>query len=92
MTSLQDPASARWRELLDTDQPILADGAMGTMLFASGLAVRRPARGLEPRPTRTSSGGSTAATSTPARGILLTNTFGGNRLRLALHGHDDARR
>ena len=41
-------ASARWRELLDANTTIIADGAMGTMLFANGLHVRRPARGLEP--------------------------------------------
>ena len=86
MTSLQDPASARWRELLDTDQPILADGAMGTMLFANGLEfgdppevwniahpdiIRRVHRGYLDAGSR----------------ILLTNTFGGNRFRLEMHGN-----
>ena len=41
------PANARWRALLAEGGPILADGAMGTMLFASGPPVRRSARGLE---------------------------------------------
>ena len=86
MTSLQDPASTRWRELLDTDQPILADGAMGTMLFANGLEfgdppevwniahpdiIRRVHRGYLDAGSR----------------ILLTNTFGGNRFRLEMHGN-----
>jgi 5-methyltetrahydrofolate--homocysteine methyltransferase len=86
MTSLQDPASARWRELLDIDQPILADGAMGTMLFANGLEfgdppevwniahpdiIRRVHRGYLDAGSR----------------ILLTNTFGGNRFRLEMHGN-----
>jgi 5-methyltetrahydrofolate--homocysteine methyltransferase len=87
MTATQDPASARWRALLDTDQPILADGAMGTMLFASGLEfgdppevwnithpdiVRRVHRGYLDAGSR----------------ILLTNTFGGNRFRLSMHGNE----
>ena len=68
MTSLQEPASARWRELLDADGPILADGAMGTMLFAAGLQFGDPPEVWNLDPARTSSAGSTAATSTPARG------------------------
>ena len=87
MTATQDPVSARWRELLDTDRPILADGAMGTMLFASGLEfgdppevwnithpdiVRRVHRGYIDAGSR----------------ILLTNTFGGNRFRLSMHGNE----
>ena len=40
MTLLKDTPAVRWRDLLDTDQPILADGAMGTMLFAN-VFVRR---------------------------------------------------
>ena len=41
-------ASERWRELIAANRTVIADGAMGTMLFANGLHVRRPARGLEP--------------------------------------------
>jgi 5-methyltetrahydrofolate--homocysteine methyltransferase len=75
---------ARWHALL-ADQPVvLADGAMGTMLFAAGLqfgdppevwnlshpdVVRRIHRGYLDAGSR----------------ILMTNTFGGNRLRLSLH-------
>src|SRR5258706_13743298 len=81
------PANARWRELLAEGGPILADGAMGTMLFASGLqfgdppeawnvsnseVVRRIHRGYLDAGSR----------------IVMTNTFGGNRLRLRLHGLD----
>ena len=53
----------------------------------SGSPVRRSARGLEPRPpdvVRRIHRGYLDAGSR----ILLTNTFGGNRLRLALHGHE----
>ncbi|HET9457414.1 MAG TPA: hypothetical protein VFO78_08740, partial [Candidatus Limnocylindrales bacterium] len=35
-------ANARWRALLEGDGPILADGAMGTMLFAAGLQFGDP--------------------------------------------------
>src|SRR6476619_3061917 len=81
------PANARWRALLAEGGPILADGAMGTMLFASGLQfgdppeawnvsksalVRRIHRGYLDAGSR----------------IVMTNTFGGNRLRLRLHGLD----
>jgi len=86
MTLLNDTPAVRWRDLLDTDQPILADGAMGTMLFANGLEfgdppevwniahpdiIRRVHRGYLDAGSR----------------ILLTNTFGGNRFRLEMHGN-----
>ncbi len=81
-------ASQRFRDLLAEPGPILADGAMGTMLFANGLqfgdppevwnltqpdVIRRIQRGYLEAGSRT----------------VLTNTFGGNRLRLALHGHSE---
>jgi 5-methyltetrahydrofolate--homocysteine methyltransferase len=81
-------ASARFRALLDEGGPILADGAMGTMLFAAGLqfgdppelwnlahpdVVRRIHRGYLDAGSR----------------IVMTNTFGGNRLRLSMHGNQD---
>ena len=81
-------ASARFRALLREGGPILADGAMGTMLFAAGLqfgdppelwnlahpdVVRRIHRGYLDAGSR----------------ILMTNTFGGNRLRLGMHGNQD---
>ncbi|MFP5342000.1 MAG: betaine--homocysteine S-methyltransferase [Candidatus Limnocylindria bacterium] len=80
-------ASARFRELLAAGGPIMADGAMGTMLFSAGLqfgdppevwnlttseVVRRVHRGYLDAGSQ----------------IIMTNTFGGNRLRLALHGND----
>ena len=79
--------NARWRALLAEGGPILADGAMGTMLFGAGLqfgdppeawnvsnseVVRRIHRGYLDAGSR----------------IVMTNTFGGNRLRLRLHGLD----
>ena len=77
-------ARARWEALLAGGGPVLADGAMGTMLFAAGLqfgdppevwnlshpdVVRRIHRGYLDAGSR----------------IVMTNTFGGNRLRLGLH-------
>jgi 5-methyltetrahydrofolate--homocysteine methyltransferase len=77
--------NARWDDLLSGPGPVLADGAMGTMLFGAGLqfgdppelwnlshpdVIRRVHRGYLDAGSR----------------ILLTNTFGGNRIRLSLHG------
>lgn len=81
-------ASARFRALLDEGGPILADGAMGTMLFAAGLQFGDPPEtwNLEhPDVVRRIQRGYLEAGSR----ILLTNTFGGNRLRLRLHGLHD---
>ena len=79
--------NARWRAFLASGEPMLADGAMGTMLFAEGLqfgdppevwnlshpdVVRRIHRAYLDAGSR----------------IVMTNTFGGNRKRLALHGHE----
>jgi 5-methyltetrahydrofolate--homocysteine methyltransferase len=80
--------NAKWRALVRSGEPILADGAMGTMLFAAGLqfgdppevwnlshpdVVRRIHRGYLDAGSR----------------IVMTNTFGGNRLRLGLHNLQD---
>jgi 5-methyltetrahydrofolate--homocysteine methyltransferase len=78
---------ARWRRLLAMPGPILADGAMGTMLFDAGLTSGdSPERWNVERPDviREVHRAYRAAGSR----ILLTNTFGGNRFRLALHGLD----
>src|SRR6478672_2586045 len=79
------PANARWRALLAEGGPILADGAMGTMLFASGLQFGDPPEAWNvshPDVVRRIHRGYLDAGSR----IVMTNTFGGNRLRLALHG------
>jgi 5-methyltetrahydrofolate--homocysteine methyltransferase len=71
------------------EQPyILADGAMGTMLFASGLAHGdAPERWTLEHPERVAAihRGYLEAGSQ----ILMTNTFGANRLRLGLHNLED---
>ena len=81
-------ASERFRALLAEDGPILADGAMGTMLFAAGLQFGDPPETwnlAHPDVVRRIQRGYLEAGSR----IVLTNTFGGNRLRLRLHGLQD---
>ena len=81
-------SSARFRALLEEDGPILADGAMGTMLFANGLQFGDPPETwnlAHPDVVRRIQRGYLEAGSR----IVLTNTFGGNRLRLRLHGLED---
>jgi methionine synthase I (cobalamin-dependent) len=77
-------ARARWEALLAGGNPILADGAMGTMLFAAGLQFGDPPEVWNlshPEIVRRIHRGYLDAGSQ----IVMTNTFGGNRLRLGLH-------
>jgi 5-methyltetrahydrofolate--homocysteine methyltransferase len=86
--TIDGDANARWRALLAGDGPILADGAMGTMLFAAGLQFGDPPEVWnlsQPEVVRRIHRGYLEAGSR----IVMTNTFGGNRLRLALHGLED---
>ncbi|NNF56245.1 MAG: betaine--homocysteine S-methyltransferase [Acidimicrobiales bacterium] len=71
--------------LLGSSGPVLADGAMGTSLFAAGLEsgdppemwnLDHPDRVLQIHADYVAAGSE----------ILLTNSFGGNALRLKLHG------
>ena len=81
------PDGARWHALLASAGPILADGAMGTMLFEAGLmSGDSPERWNVERPDVIR--GIHRAYRDAGSRILLTNTFGGNRFRLALHGLD----
>jgi 5-methyltetrahydrofolate--homocysteine methyltransferase len=77
-------ASERWSRVLGEGSTVLADGAMGTMLFQSGLQFGDPPEVwnlTRPDVIRRIHRGYLDAGSR----ILLTNTFGGNRLRLGLH-------
>src|SRR4029078_9376918 len=77
-----------WQELVETGGPVMADGAMGTMLMANGLEFGDPPEvwNLEhPEILRRVH----RAYADAGGQILLTNTFGGNRLRLELHGRED---
>ena len=76
----------RWTRLLGAEgDSVLADGAMGTMLFSAGLQFGDPPEVwnvTQPDLIRRVHRGYLEA---GAR-LLLTNTFGCNRLRLGLHG------
>lgn len=77
-----------WAELLRSGDPIVADGAMGTMLMANGLEFGDPPElwNVEhPEIIRRVQRGYLDA----GAQILLTNTFGGSRSRLDLHGRAD---
>jgi 5-methyltetrahydrofolate--homocysteine methyltransferase len=78
----------RWTELLAEQPAVLADGAMGTMLFSAGLQFGDPPEVWNlshPDVVRRIHRGYLEAGSR----IVMTNTFGGNRLRLGLHKLED---
>ncbi len=73
--------------LLAEGRPLLADGATGTNLFAMGLASGETPElwnAIHPDRIRALHQAFVDAGSD----IILTNSFGGNRSRLALHGHE----
>jgi 5-methyltetrahydrofolate--homocysteine methyltransferase len=74
-----------WERLLERPGVALADGAMGTMLFDQGLeSGGSPELWNVEHPERVASvhrGYLRAGAE-----VILTNTFGGNRFRMALHG------
>jgi len=72
------------QDLLDKRDYVITDGAMGTVLFAAGLEqgdppelwnLKQPDRVADVHKAYLRAGSQ----------IILTNTFGGSRLRLALH-------
>lgn len=76
------------QELISTGDPIIADGAMGTMLFAAGLEhggapelwnVEKPDEIRKVHRAYIEAGSQ----------IVLTNTFGGNSERLKMHNLQD---
>ena len=77
-----------WQDLMAAGGPIIADGGMGTMLFSRGLE-----RGTAPelwnveRPDDVRS--IHRAYIQAGAQIILTNSFGGSRYRLALHDQAD---
>jgi 5-methyltetrahydrofolate--homocysteine methyltransferase len=75
---------SEWEAVLKRAGPILADGAMGTMLFEAGLQFGDPpeAWNLE-HPDRVQA--IHRAYLEAGSQIILTNTFGGNRFRLGMH-------
>lgn len=70
--------------LLNSSQIVMADGAMGTMLFEAGLKFGDPPEVWNvtfPEKVRAIHRGYIDAGSQ----LILTNTFGGNRFRLGMH-------
>ena len=72
------------QEMLEKQDYVITDGAMGTLLFAAGLEqgdppelwnLKYPGRVADVHQAYLQAGSQ----------IILTNTFGGSRLRLALH-------
>jgi methionine synthase I (cobalamin-dependent) len=78
----------RLTALLDGGGSVLADGAMGTMLFEAGLQFGDPPEIWNLAHPDVVRGVHRGYLDAGAR-ILLTNTFGGNRFRLGLSGHED---
>ena len=79
---------SRLAELLGTDRPVLLDGGMGTLLQDAGLEDGAPGElwNLEnPDAVRAAH----AAYADAGARILTTNTFGGTRPRLDMHGLAD---
>jgi methionine synthase I (cobalamin-dependent) len=75
-------------DLVSGPVPALADGAMGTMLFEYGLSFGEAPETwnlLHPELVRKVHRGYLEAGSQ----VVLTNTFGGNRSRLAMHNLED---
>ncbi len=74
-------------QLLAGDKPLLADGATGTNLFAVGLnSGDAPELWNVDQPEKISALYQSFVDA--GSDIILTNTFGGNRKRLALHQAD----
>ena len=75
----------RWQALVERGGAALADGAMGTMLFDQGLeSGGSPELWNIDHPDRV--GAIHRGYLDAGADLILTNTFGGNRFRLALHG------
>ncbi len=75
----------RWSSLLARPGVVLADGAMGTMLFEAGLQFGDPPERWNVEYPDRVRGIHRGYLEAGAR-LILTNTFGGNRFRLGLHG------
>ncbi len=81
----QSPRTASLARLLDPDQVVIFDGAMGTMLYSRGvfinrcydeLVLRNPDLVLDVHAAYVRAGAE----------VLETNTFGANRVKLAQYG------
>ncbi len=75
-------------ERLDTGAPVLADGAMGTMLHARGLSLTACLDGINLTQPALVTEIHTAYIGAGAE-LIETNTFGANRYKLSAHGLAD---
>ena len=76
------------KKLLETGQPILLDGAMGTMLMAAGLEQGDPPEEWNVKHPDRIRAIHRAYIQAGSR-VILTNSFGGTRFRLELHNLQD---
>ena len=75
----------RFEDVMMSGSVLLADGAMGTNLFAMGLAAgEAPERWNLDQPDHIQALHQSFVDA--GSDLFLTNSFGGNRYRLALHG------
>lgn len=83
----QKPANSTLLRWLDEGQVVLGDGAMGTLLFASGLTD-----GSSPELWNVTNPDKVQAIfrsyAEAGSRIITTNTFGGSSARLKFHGHE----
>jgi 5-methyltetrahydrofolate--homocysteine methyltransferase len=79
---------ARLQDLLAEGKPVIADGAMGTMLQAAGLQPGDAPERWNVEKSDVIRAVHRAYIEAGAQ-IILTNTFGGNRIRLSLHALAD---
>jgi 5-methyltetrahydrofolate--homocysteine methyltransferase len=78
----------RFFDLLSSRPYLIADGATGTNLFAAGLATgEAPDLWVEQRPDEVVKLHRSFIEA--GSDIILTNSFGGTRYRLKLHGADN---
>jgi methionine synthase / methylenetetrahydrofolate reductase(NADPH) len=79
------PAANKFRALLESNTPILSDGAMGTMLNALGVSFDRCFDELNLSDPALVAGMHRSYIEAGSQ-VIQTNTFGANRYKLALHG------
>ncbi len=79
------PRADLLHRLLDPDQVVVFDGAMGTMLYARGVFINQCYDELSLRAPDLVRDIHTAYVKAGAE-VIETNTFGANRLKLAQHG------
>jgi methionine synthase I (cobalamin-dependent) len=76
------------KKLLETGQPILLDGAMGTMLMDAGLEQGDPPEEWNVKHPNRIRAVHRSYIEAGSR-VVLTNSFGGTRFRLEMHGLQD---